>query len=44
MKKNIVYLTLDDLKKLYDIDPKLIKKIKKKKKKTKKEIRRINKI
>jgi hypothetical protein len=36
MKKNIVYLTLDDLKKLYDIDPKLIKKIKKKRKRRKK--------
>jgi hypothetical protein len=36
MKKNIVYLTLDDLKKLYDIDPKLIKKIKKKRKRRRK--------
>lgn len=36
MKKNIVYLTLDDLRKLYDIDPKLIKKIKKKRKRRRK--------
>jgi len=36
MKKNIVYLNLDDLQKLYGLSPKLLKKLKKKKKKKKK--------
>ena len=36
MKKNIVYLNLDDLQKLYGLSPKLLKKLKKKKKKRKK--------
>ena len=30
MKKNIVYLNLDDLQKLYGLSPKLLKKLKKK--------------
>ena len=36
MKKNIVYLNLDDLQKLYGLSPKLLKKLKKKRKKRKK--------
>ena len=36
MKKNIVYLNLDDLQKLYGLSPKLLKKLKKKRKKKKK--------
>ena len=36
MKKNIVYLNLDDLQKLYGLSPKLLKKLKKKRKRRKK--------
>ena len=36
VKKNIIYLTLDDLNKLYGLDGKLLKKLKKKRKKRKK--------
>ena len=36
VKKNLIYLTLDDLNKLYGLDGKLLKKLKKKRKKRKK--------
>ena len=35
VKKNVIYLTLDDLNKLYGLDGKLLKKLKKKKRKRK---------
>ena len=35
VKKNVIYLNLDDLQKLYGISPKLLKKLKKKRKKRK---------
>ena len=35
VKKNVIYLTLDDLNKLYGLDGKLLKKLKKKRKKRK---------
>ena len=35
VKKNLIYLTLDDLNKLYGLDGKLLKKLKKKRKKEK---------
>ena len=36
VKKNLIYLNLDDLQKLYGLDGKLLKKLKKKRKKRKK--------
>jgi type III secretory pathway component EscR len=36
VKKNLIYLNLDDLQKLYGISPKLLKKLKKKRNKRKK--------
>jgi hypothetical protein len=41
VKKNLIYLTLDDLNKLYGLDGKLLKKLKKKRKKRKKAQKRI---
>jgi hypothetical protein len=35
VKKNLIYLNLDDLQKLYGISPKLLKKLKKKRKRKK---------